>query len=697
MLTMLQKLQKLRKMHPHEIGLRARRLLRLRSERRDWRLRAPSPSLPPGDVPHLLAAAARLVRGGSVRSLAKLERLHPALYAQLRSQTVENCRQILAGEWSMLGRCFDLQAPIDWHRDPATGYEFPQTFHADVPLHQQSDTFIDVKYVWELGRHQYVAELAHGWLLTQDDACARRARQILLEWIPQNPLYTGVHWTSGLEVAVRAISWLWTLGALAEWPGWSTQDIGRIAASLSEHAVYLEHHFSFYTSPYNHLVGEACGLYLLALALPGARDARRWRTAARDVLAEHGPRQFYSDGFCVEQATGYHFFSLGFLALAMVAAERAGEPLSELAPIVHRAFRAGAAFRQPTGEWPPIGDVDSARALPVHPRNGWDFSGLCSLAAVMFEESELKNCSDGPGAELYWLLGCPGVDQWTALNSRPRPPSTLLPEAGYAVHQGRTSWVLLDAGPIAHGLHADGAPSTAHGHLDLLQVLYSRLTGPVLIDSGMPFYFGAPAWVRRFRGAAAHNTLEVEDVAWARDAGGLAWSHVTAATRIEAHDTSQGWTATGVVEAPGEPGSRGISISRTVAVGAEDDAVQISDCLQLDRPRAVRWHWQLADGLQPRILSQNPKAAVIGLGDLRLSIHLQEGETFELSAGESSDESLRGMRSRGYGECQRGTALTVRASAAAELRVSTRIDADPAVPEPDARSDQEPRNAAACR
>ena len=58
--------------------------------------------------------------------------------------------------------------------------------------------------------------------------------------------------------------------------------------------------------------------------------------------------------------------------------------------LLHKAYRAGMAFRPPNGRWPAIGDVDSARSIPVHHDDFWKFDSLCSVGAVLFDDPLLK-------------------------------------------------------------------------------------------------------------------------------------------------------------------------------------------------------------------------------------------------------------------------------------------------------------------
>src|SRR5262249_53558442 len=292
---------------------------------------------------------------------------------------------------------------------------------------------------------------------------------------------------------------------------------------------------------------------------------------AGQVLLEHGPRQFYRDGFCVEQATGYHFFTLGFLAHALATSRRIGEPLEELQPLIARAFSAGAAFIQPDGLWPEIGDVDSARSLPVLPENFWDFSSLYGLGAVLCERTDFSTLAAAPGAELYWLEGAAGIQQAADLLAAAHGARAASPggeqnragssmrtcrlrvpaDAGYAIRpvgEGPAAdWLLFDCGPIADGLYEDGTPSTAHGHADVLQVLLHLRGKPVLVDSGMPFYFGPRDWVDHFRGASAHTTVEIEGLPVVRHSGRLGWSHVSKSMQLAGREDSSGVIVSGRV------------------------------------------------------------------------------------------------------------------------------------------------------
>lgn len=583
-MTWQRKLQKLRHLSADELRIRVRGFLRQRSERRCYERPSGGHKVSRGAAPRRIAGqAARLVPGTQADNLTRLRENHAEFYAGLKAQTLRHADSVLGGKWNSLGHRFDLGEGVDWQFDPRSDFRWPRGFYADIPIYDAGDS-VDVKYVWELGRQQYVFALAGGWLLDGRSEFAGHARTIMLSWIAKNPLYEGVHWTSALEVAVRSISWIWSLAALEQWDGWNADDLASIAASLAEHADYLLHHLSYYSSPYNHLVGEATGLLLIGSVLDDHPEAERWRALGRSVLVEHGPRQFYDDGFSVEQATGYHFFTVGFLSMAIVAARSRNEPLHELEPVVQRAFRAGAVFRQPDGRWPAIGDVDSARSIPVPHEEFWDFNSLCSLGAALFDDPELKTSQTG--TEAYWLLGSDAVAALENMPQHAESRNIVLADAGYWIAAEGNEWCVLDAGPLAGGLHADATPSTAHGHLDVLQVLYCHDNRPVLSDSGMPYYSGDRRWINHFRGTAAHNTIEIDGIAAARDVGHLAWSHVQYETQLSGSSAAR-CEARGRLRFP-----NGVAIDRYVLMLPEV-GLWIADLVSLDEPRQIRWMWHM--------------------------------------------------------------------------------------------------------
>ena len=666
-MPLIRTLRKLRRMSPHEILWRISEKLQMARERRQagrGRLTGSRPSAPTGQAGWLLQKAAQLVPGASRPELDRLAQQFPDVHLRLKQGVQQRLAQLAAGTWNCLGQPCDLRGPVDWSRDPVTGYRWPLDFYDDVPIYELPDG-VDVKPVWELGRHQFLFTLGAGWLVTGDERHATEARRLLLDWIETNPLFLGVHWTSALEPGMRVISWLWTLAALSEWPGWSPDDLARIAQSLEEHGTFLSAHYSLYSSPYNHLIGEAAALYLLGHWIDSPHSAG-WRRQGADILLQHGPKQFHADGVCVEQAMGYQFYTLLFLTLAWCAAGPGGGELAPLEPLLRSAWNAAAAFQQPDGLWPPFGDIDSARTLPVIPAEPWDFSGLCGVGAVLFADPAARTAAGPPGEELIWLRGTAGVEALLRLRGT-EPGATVrrLPDAGYAVFRAPADpgdWLLVDAGPIAGGLFADSTPSAAHGHADLLQVLVHVGGEPFLVDSGMSTYGGPREVVDWYRDVRAHNTLSIEGAPVARHAGRLAWSHVCPQHRLEAADRTDLWLAhLGCQPGPGVFADRYVLMIPGIGLW-------LADHVRTPDARRVDWSFNLSENAARDLGPQLVAGERLPTRPWPLGVASSQGAV-QWSVLRGAAGGVEGWRGLEYGKRFPGTQLRGQATCPGEMVV----------------------------
>lgn len=666
--------RKLRKMPATEVTGRIRQQLRQTCERRSYRKAKARPrfgALHRGIAETALARAPDIVPGCRRSSVEEARHDGSPVFREIQAQALARADGWVSGRFHLLGMGVDLSRTIDWHRDPCSGLRWPRVFYADMELYEPSGD-IDVKQVWERNRHQFLAEIARGWLCGGPDRYAALVTDAVSGWIADNPPLEGVNWTSGLEVAMRSLSWTWILAATAEWSDWPVDVLQRMVTSLHEHGSYLSRHLSFYSSPYNHLIGEATALFVLSRLLADTKEASAWEKVSRDVLTDHGQRQFYSDGFCVEQAMGYHFFTLGFLAHAVAVARTSGRPLDALEAVVHRAFQAGMALRQPDGRWPAVGDVDSARSLPVLTEDDWDFRGLCNLGATLFDDPALK--LDSCGSELFWVTGNPGLRAWTRLRCTPTPQRYHLRESGYVVAADRSTqgatWLLLDGGSLGAGLHHDATPSTAHGHADTLQVLYITKGRTVLRDPGMPFYFGSRRWVDHFRGPEAHNTIAVEGACQGRHAGRLTWSDVMRQPDVEANLSDELWLARVRAQWDQE-----VSVVRHV-LAIPGRGLWILDSIASPTARRVEWYWQVGadchDVSEPAALYRRCFTGECG----NLHVH-SAGSPIHATVDTPNQVSPVGWHAPAYGQLCPARRVRIETVVDGELLVATALPDQP--------------------
>jgi hypothetical protein len=451
-----------------------------------------------------------------------------------------------AHRFEFFGQEFTYGHEIDWQADPVTGRRWPDRYHADVHVHVGDVGCGDVKHVWELSRQQYVMDLGKAYFLfgTRDDLVA--LQQLVRSWIAGNPYATGVNWSCALEPAFRAWSWLWAYHFTAH----GLDDAFHLEwlTSLYDHGRFLARHLEHYSSPYNHLIGEAAALYALGLCFPEFREARAWSRLGRRVLERRLDEQFYTDGGSVEQSMFYHHATLGFYLLAGLIGRANGD---ELGSAVWAAVERGLVFSmmlmQPDGRTPEIGGADDGKPIRLEHLPFWDFRPYQAAGAVLFRRGDFKRTAGRFYEDALWLLGPAALQAFEFLESRiPNTNDALFSASGYAV--ARSDWssdadyVCVDIGEQAAGMRTDAVPNSMHGHADCLSVIAWLGGRRALVDSGLFAYNCGGEWEAHFRETAAHNTARIDGRDQARHLGKMAWSHSYRA-RVEGRlaATDQNW------------------------------------------------------------------------------------------------------------------------------------------------------------
>jgi hypothetical protein len=332
-------------------------------------------------------------------------------------------------------------------------------------------------------------------------------------------------------VAIRSLSWCQVFELIYDSMALDSDKRQSILRSLCQHGHYIERHLSFFFSPYNHLIGEAAALYIVGSLLSWLKPALRWKHKGWAILEREMPKQFHPDGGTVEQAIGYHHFTLGFYLQTFLLRQRLGlDILPGMSSLLEKAFEFSIYMTRPDGLVPMIGDGDEGRAVHLLQESIWDFRPLLAIGAVLFQRADFKTIAGPFPPDAAWLLGLEGWKKYESLqNTTPKDNSKILPESGYCIM--RTGWdrqshyLNFDCGDIAAGVPKGDVVSAAHGHADALSIEVTAYGVPILVDPGFYTYNGDEQWHRYFRETEAHNTIVVDGCSQAEYRGRLKWSH----------------------------------------------------------------------------------------------------------------------------------------------------------------------------
>ncbi len=455
------------------------------------------------------------------------------LFQQHFGREVEECLRradgFLEHRFTMLGSSFSFHNHIDWHIDPVTGHSYKRNFYRKVNIFH-NDGKTDIKHVWEVNRHQFFIDLAKAYLVTREEKYAIKVIELFNQWVEENPYKIGINWTSALEVAVRAYAWIWALNFLIDSKRVDDEFLTRMLQQLCLHGKYLSENLSFYFSPYNHLIGEASALFMIGYLFPEIPSASKWKFTGWNILETQLPKQFHPDGMTVEQASFYHYFTLGFYLMPVIIKQQNGESIAgQMLTHLKQILEFSMHLIRPDGSTPWIGDIDNARSIYFTEPENWDFRNFLATGAVLFNSPALKFAAGKPWEDILWLFGTEGWQRFQQLESL--PPTELcryFPESGYAV--GRSGWgtdahyFRFDCGPIADGVFRDDTPSAAHGHADILNFELTAYGKNFVIDPGFHNYRGDKSWHQYFRETRAHNCLVIDGMSQATHGGILEWS-----------------------------------------------------------------------------------------------------------------------------------------------------------------------------
>ena len=116
-------------------------------------------------------------------------------------RAVEFAELSMKHKFSFLGISVQYGDKIPWNSDPLSGREWPRVFYSKVPIYSGDIGYGDVKHVWELNRHGFLADLGKAYWLTGETKYASKFFELATDWIRENPYNTGVNWSSTLELA----------------------------------------------------------------------------------------------------------------------------------------------------------------------------------------------------------------------------------------------------------------------------------------------------------------------------------------------------------------------------------------------------------------------------------------------------------------------------------------------------------------
>lgn len=447
----------------------------------------------------------------SPASVAAIRALYEQQAPGVLEATIESADRICGHVFDLLGSGpVALGATIDWHRDFKSGYRWnPEQCCLDVAHGQEAG--VDIKVPWELSRGHHLVLLAQATLLTGDATYAKECLSQLSSWIESNPTGYGVNWACPMDVAIRAVNWLWALGLLAESPLITVDWLAEVLASLVAHGRFLLDNLETRDDGVttNHDLADLVGLLYLGLCLKDVRDAEGWTAFAVRALVREMDRQVLSDGVHYESSLSYHrLVTEMFLSSAMLCRRQGVELPATFHERLAKMCKFVEGYTKPNGLAPQIGDGDNGRLhilTGYHHTDVRDHRHLLAVGAVLFDRADWWAASGPSWVEGLWFGGIKCV-AWGREQVPATGGSVAFPAGGFYILRHERDYMLVNCNPP--GTNGVGT----HKHNDLLSVELHICGEDLLVDPGCFLYTSDPQAYNRFRSTRAHSTVIVDQV-----------------------------------------------------------------------------------------------------------------------------------------------------------------------------------------
>lgn len=405
-----------------------------------------------------------------------------------RQIIIDSAAQALRHEFDLLGSGPVSLNPIDWHQDFKSGNKWEKSFYREIKRTPGSD----IKVPWELSRCQHLLWLGEAYLLSKDKRYAQEIIDEISWWIEDNPLMYSVNWTCSMDVAFRAVNWMFALNMIAGYEGFDDAFTKRVSSSLWQHGFFISNNLekSFPWSN-NHYTSDLVGLIYISTLFNHISKAKKWQQKALNEFYKETRKQILPSGVHYEKSISYHRLMVELTSYPLSMLIRMGERIPEdIINITQRMFDYVGEYIKPNGKAPLLADNDDGRFLPF---------------------------TYGDFQDHRYLLDNDGIDRKLIDNGIESPfklcycsQSKSYDDAGIAIIKNHDAYLLINNSGYSKHEEPNKKNIGTHTHNDLLSFELSIGKEDIIIDPGTYLYTSSISARNEFRSTKKHNTAMVD-------------------------------------------------------------------------------------------------------------------------------------------------------------------------------------------
>lgn len=426
---------------------------------------------------------------------------------------LEKADKLLDNEFEIFPEYFVNLKPVEWHTDFFSNFRWePGTFYLDYDQ-ESPDNNSDVKIPRELSRSHHLITLALAFGITKDRKYLDHLEYLTWDWIENNPFMNSINWGCAMDVAIRAVNWIWAFQLIGNENLTNIGGYRNIQYCLFQHGYFIYHNLEkAEANNHNHYLGNLVGLIYLGLYFRGSKEGNNW--------LEMGVKEFYREirmqvlpsGISYERSINYNRLIVEYLtSIVVLLRKHSIEIPLDIEYRLETMFSFILNSIKPDGNVPIIGDQDDGRLHPFGYYNNLDYSYLLSIGAILFSNPEFKHFGNGFNLDCEVLFGESGKKIFEMLPSTdPKLHSIAYKDAGFFILRNEKSFMFVNNS--GKGRYPELNMGGTHTHSDLLSFELCLSGVTFLVDPGSYIYSGKAVERMHFRSTKMHNTVTVDDM-----------------------------------------------------------------------------------------------------------------------------------------------------------------------------------------
>lgn len=428
----------------------------------------------------------------------------------LKDSILESAEDILKHKFNLLGSGDKyLGKNLPWNEDFKTGFRWGNKFYKGIKIVDLNNN-ADVKVPWELSRFQHIFTLGKAYFITLDEKYVLEFKEEVEDWIIKNPFEMSVNWTCTMDVAIRAVNWIFGYFMFYKSSSIDKDFWTKFNKFLYLHGMYIFNNLENYGEYYNnHYLSDLVGLLFLGIYFKDFKvdnkrnNPKNWFSYSLSELEKEIKRQVNDDGTDYEASTSYHrLVTELFLASAIISKLNNINVSKEYNDRLLKMCEFIMNITKPNAKSPLIGDADDGRLFILSNYGKWDKRDLrhiLSVAGEYFDRDDFRYFGKDYKEDALWLLG-----GYKNNLKEYKLSSKVYNDGGFYILRNDKFYCIVRCGQLS--LRGEGG----HSHNDQLSIELNVLGEDFIIDPGTFVYTADCRKRNEFRSTKMHSTLYIE-------------------------------------------------------------------------------------------------------------------------------------------------------------------------------------------